>query len=50
MDKKLVEKVVHELRKEEYKKKFAQSFDVIINLKDINLKNLKSRWISSQPL
>jgi large subunit ribosomal protein L1 len=39
MDKKQVEKVVHELRKEEYKKKFSQSFDVIINLKDINLKN-----------
>lgn len=39
MDRKSVEKAVNELRKEENKKKFSQSFDVIVNLKDINLKN-----------
>jgi large subunit ribosomal protein L1 len=39
MDRKAIEKAVNELRKEENKKKFAQSFDVIVNLKDINLKN-----------
>ncbi|MCC7575139.1 50S ribosomal protein L1 [Candidatus Woesearchaeota archaeon] len=30
---------ITELRKSENKKKFAQSFDLIINLKDLNLKN-----------
>lgn len=39
MDKKAIEKAVNELRKDENKKKFSQSFDVIVNLKDINLKN-----------
>lgn len=39
MDKKAIEKALTELRKDENKKKFSQSFDVIVNLKDINLKN-----------
>jgi large subunit ribosomal protein L1 len=39
MDKKSIEKAIKELRKEENKKKFSQSFDLIVNLKDINLKN-----------
>ncbi|MFA6073042.1 MAG: hypothetical protein WC758_02945 [Candidatus Woesearchaeota archaeon] len=39
MDRKSVENALKELRKEEHKKKFSQSLDLIINLKDINLKN-----------
>ncbi|MGV8162982.1 MAG: hypothetical protein ACP5N2_06650 [Candidatus Nanoarchaeia archaeon] len=39
MDRKSIEKAIKELRIEDNKKKFSQSFDLIINLKDINLKN-----------
>jgi large subunit ribosomal protein L1 len=39
MDRKSIEKAIKELRKEDNKKKFSQSFDLIVNLKDINLKN-----------
>lgn len=39
MNKKSVENAIKELRKEDHKKKFSQSFDLIVNLKDLNLKN-----------
>jgi len=39
MKKESLIKAIEELRKSEHKKKFAQSFDLIINLKDLNLKN-----------
>jgi len=39
MKKESLLKAIDELRKSDHKKKFAQSFDLIINLKDLNLKN-----------
>jgi len=39
MNKKSIENAIKELRKEDHKKKFSQSFDLIVNLKDLNLKN-----------
>lgn len=39
MKKESLIKAIEELRKPENKKKFAQSFDLIVNLKDLNLKN-----------
>ena len=39
MKKESLTKAIEELRKPENKKKFAQSFDLIVNLKDLNLKN-----------
>ncbi len=39
MNKKSIENAIKELRKEEHKKQFSQSFDLIVNLKDLNLKN-----------
>ncbi len=38
MKKESIKQAIEELRKPENKKKFAQSFDLIINLKDLNLK------------
>ena len=43
MNKKSIEHAIKELRKEEHKKKFSQSFDLIVNLKDINLKNTEEQ-------
>jgi large subunit ribosomal protein L1 len=39
MKKESLKKALEELRKPENKKKFTQSFDLIVNLKDLNLKN-----------
>lgn len=39
MKKESIKQALEDLRKPEHKKKFAQSFDLIINLKDLNLKN-----------
>ncbi len=39
MKKESLIKVLEELRRPENKKNFAQSFDLIVNLKDLNLKN-----------
>ncbi|MFP4567493.1 MAG: hypothetical protein ACLFN8_00970 [Candidatus Woesearchaeota archaeon] len=39
MKKESLIKAIEDLRKAENKKKFAQSFDLIVNLKDLNLKN-----------
>lgn len=39
MDKKTIEKALHELKKDSKQRKFKQSVDLIITLKDLNLKN-----------
>lgn len=39
MKKESIKQAIDELRKPEHKKKFSQSFDLIVNLKDLNLKN-----------
>jgi large subunit ribosomal protein L1 len=39
MDRKSVDKALKELRNADNKRKFSQSFDLIINLKDLNMKN-----------
>lgn len=39
MKKESIKQAIEELRKPEHKKKFSQSFDLIVNLKDLNLKN-----------
>ncbi len=39
MDKKTILETIKKLREESPKRKFSQTFDLIINLKDINLKN-----------
>lgn len=43
MKKESLIKAIEELRKPENKKKFAQSFDMIVNLKDLNLKNTEEQ-------
>ena len=39
MDKETAQKIIKELRQNAKKRKFSQSFDLIITLKDLNLKN-----------
>ncbi|MCF7866866.1 50S ribosomal protein L1 [Candidatus Woesearchaeota archaeon] len=39
MDKETTQKIISELRENSKKRKFSQSFDLIVTLKDLNLKN-----------
>lgn len=43
MDKQSIEKTIKELRETSKKRKFSQAFDLIVTLKDLNLKNVNDQ-------